>query len=156
MTVTWTAGSPHSEIPGSKPARGSSGLIAACYVLHRLLAPRHPPYALFATSLMPCLAACIPIHLNCQRTEKDAKSVFNISIICVSADQKGLVFTSSAGISLRDLLILLGPLRKEVIQPQVPLRLPCYDFTPVADLTVDGSFPEGLGRRCRVKPTPMV
>jgi hypothetical protein len=31
-------------------------------------------------------------------------------------------------------------LRKEVIQPQVPLRLPCYDFTPVADLTVVGCF----------------
>ena len=32
-----------------------------------------------------------------------------------------------------------GPfLRKEVIQPQVPLRLPCYDFTPVADRTVVG------------------
>ena len=30
--------------------------------------------------------------------------------------------------------------RKEVIQPQVPLRLPCYDFTPVADLTVAGCF----------------
>ena len=29
-------------------------------------------------------------------------------------------------------------LRKEVIQPQVPLRLPCYDFTPVAELTVVG------------------
>jgi hypothetical protein len=27
-------------------------------------------------------------------------------------------------------------LRKEVIQPQVPLRLPCYDFVPVADPTV--------------------
>ena len=27
-------------------------------------------------------------------------------------------------------------LRKEVIQPQVPLRLPCYDFTPVANPTV--------------------
>ena len=27
-------------------------------------------------------------------------------------------------------------LRKEVIQPQVPLRLPCYDFTPVTDPTV--------------------
>ncbi len=26
-------------------------------------------------------------------------------------------------------------LRKEVIQPQVPLRLPCYDFTPVAKPT---------------------
>jgi hypothetical protein len=27
-------------------------------------------------------------------------------------------------------------LRKEVIQPQVPLRLPCYDFTPITDLTL--------------------
>ena len=27
-------------------------------------------------------------------------------------------------------------LRKEVIQPQVPLRLRCYDFTPVADYTL--------------------
>ena len=26
--------------------------------------------------------------------------------------------------------------RKEVIQPQVPLRLPCYDFTPVMNPTV--------------------
>jgi len=34
-------------------------------------------------------------------------------------------------------------LLKEVIQPQVPLRLPCYDFTPITNQTVDGSFPEG-------------
>ena len=27
-------------------------------------------------------------------------------------------------------------LRKEVIQPQVPLRLPCYDFTPIMNHTV--------------------
>ena len=39
-------GFPHSEIPGSKPACGSPGLIAACHVLHRLLVPRHSPYAL--------------------------------------------------------------------------------------------------------------
>ena len=32
----------------------------------------------------------------------------------------------------------VADLRKEVIQPQVPLRLPCYDFTPVADPTVAG------------------
>ena len=32
-------------------------------------------------------------------------------------------------------------LRKEVIQPQVPLRLPCYDFTPVAEPTVVACFP---------------
>ena len=28
--------------------------------------------------------------------------------------------------------------RKEVIQPQLPLRLPCYDFVPIADPTLDG------------------
>ena len=27
---------------------------------------------------------------------------------------------------------------KEVIQPQVPLRLPCYDFTPVTSHTIGG------------------
>ena len=29
---------------------------------------------------------------------------------------------------------------KEVIQPQVPLRLPCYDFTPIIGPTVDVCF----------------
>ena len=26
--------------------------------------------------------------------------------------------------------------RKEVIHPQIPLRIPCYDFTPIADPSV--------------------
>ena len=47
-------------------------------------------------------------------------------------------------------------LRKEVIQPQVPLRLPCYDFTPVADPTVVACLSCELAQRLRVKPTPMV
>lgn len=36
--------------------------------------------------------------------------------------------------------LLLDFLRKEVIQPQVLLRLPCYDFTPVIKPAFDGSF----------------
>lgn len=36
--------------------------------------------------------------------------------------------------------ILILFLWKEVIQPQVLLRLPCYDFTPVAKSTVEGSY----------------
>ncbi len=39
-------GLPHSEILGSMPACGSPRLFAACHVLRRLPAPRHPPYAL--------------------------------------------------------------------------------------------------------------
>ena len=40
--------------------------------------------------------------------------------------------------------------RKEVIQPHLPVRLPCYDFTPVTGPTFDGSLPKGLGHRLRV------
>ena len=32
--------------------------------------------------------------------------------------------------------------QKEVIQPHLPIRLPCYDFTPIANPTFDGSLPE--------------
>ena len=38
------------------------------------------------------------------------------------------------GVDLRTFVLLLH--RKEVIQPQVPLRLPCYDFIPVTSLTL--------------------
>ena len=34
-------------------------------------------------------------------------------------------------------------LRKEVIQPHLPVRLPCYDFVPIADPTFDGSLRKG-------------
>ena len=47
-------------------------------------------------------------------------------------------------------------LRKEVIQPHLPVRLPCYDFTPIADPTFDSSPPCGLGHWLRVLPTFVV
>jgi hypothetical protein len=36
-------------------------------------------------------------------------------------------------------------LRKEVIQPHLPVRLPCYDFVPIAGPTFDSSLPQGVG-----------
>src|SRR5438045_3026665 len=45
-------------------------------------------------------------------------------------------------------------LRKEVIQPHLPVRLPCYDFVPIASPTFDHSPPQnGLGHGLRVLPT---
>ena len=35
-------------------------------------------------------------------------------------------------------------LRKEVIQPQVPLRLPCYDLVPITQFIV-GAYPLAVG-----------
>ena len=44
-------GFPHSEILGSKGASPSPRLIAGSHVLHRRLAPRHPPYALSSLTI---------------------------------------------------------------------------------------------------------
>ena len=58
-------GLPHSEISGSKAICASPKHIAAYHVLHRLLTPSHPPFALRSLTLMstslfssqPCLIA---------------------------------------------------------------------------------------------------
>ena len=34
--------------------------------------------------------------------------------------------------------------RKEVIQPHLPVRLPCYDFVPIASPTFAHSLPQGV------------
>ena len=49
MEITFAdrkGGFPHSEMSGSKGARASPDLIAACHVFHRLSVPRHPSEAL--------------------------------------------------------------------------------------------------------------
>ena len=52
--------------------------------------------------------------------------------------------------------IVFGPLlRKEVIQPQVPLGLPCYDFVPITSLTLGHRLPCGLANALRAKPAFM-
>ena len=43
-------------------------------------------------------------------------------------------------------------LRKEVIQPHLPIRLPCYDFTPVIDFALGNLFLDQL----RAPPPSMV
>ena len=59
-------GFPHSEISGSTPVCGSPKLIAAYHVLHRLLVPRHPPYALSSLTLNPRI--CCPRGKASERT----------------------------------------------------------------------------------------
>ena len=51
--------------------------------------------------------------------------------------------TSSASALGRRMMhptLLLLPLRKEVIQPHLPIRLPCYDFTPVTGPALGSSL----------------
>src|SRR6266702_3448763 len=50
--------------------------------------------------------------------------------------------------------------RKEVIQPHLPVRLPCYDFTPITNPTLDAclssSKEQELAQRLQVLPTFVV
>jgi hypothetical protein len=70
---TLAGGFPHSEISGSKFARNSPELIAACYVLHRLLAPRHPPNALL------CLISTLSVTPSAHLHELTAKYVASLA-----------------------------------------------------------------------------
>src|SRR5690606_26904304 len=62
------------------------------------------------------------------------------------------IVTASVSVStLTAVTDLLTSSRKEVIQPQVPLRLPCYDFAPVTELAFGRSL---LAVRTRTSGTP--
>ena len=45
---------------------------------------------------------------------------------------------------------------KEVIQPHLPVRLPCYDFTPLTGHSFGASVPCGFGQRLREHQTRVV
>ena len=98
----YRSGFPHSDIPESKPACGSSRLIAACHVLHRHLLPRHPPCALsnltikFTQSTSAASGrmfnfryqACAWYRLltiNCQRNSMTYAPVHRELAVCISA-----------------------------------------------------------------------
>jgi hypothetical protein len=66
IMIPHRGGLPHSDTHGSKPARGSPWLFAACHVLHRLLAPRHPPDALLI--LKQCSPGSHPYERSPQKT----------------------------------------------------------------------------------------
>ena len=144
VTGLLPAGFPHSGISGSKVACASPKLFAACHALHRPLVPRHPPCALCTlTSLISF------IHLSVVKV----LSQQGILLPCCENLYTGRNEKLADHAFLRAWLLLL---RKEVIQPHLPVRLPCYDFTPLTRHTFDGSIPYGFSHRLRVPPTRVV
>ena len=143
----------------------SPGLFAAAHVLHRLLAPRHPPCALrllivkntlYATMefsrCTPALvrpnekAARMARSLKTQQYEKRrvrhcSRRARNRTICVPRARPKSgteqFIRTAEQPTGVKS----SGFPRKEVIQPQLPLRLPCYDFTPVTDHSLVSALP---------------
>jgi hypothetical protein len=142
--------------------------IAASHVLHRLLVPRHPPIALsnlttkmlastmhFSNNTHPRVArSALPISLPRCRLRTNAGMPWKTTAARLfSQDSTGCIQPVPPLTQLAPTARGGGLLRKEVIQPHLPVRLPCYDFVPIASPTFDGSLPKGLGHRLRVLPT---
>jgi hypothetical protein len=145
---------------------GSPRLIAAVHALHRLLVPRHPPCALTILTvivdnydarrrrgyngdlsvveqrasrplLWPC---CAVFKVRRGRNRRDSPAGLSklsstpglVDVLDAPRRPEGLEAGSHCELP-----------RKEVIQPHLPVRLPCYDFTPITSPTFDGSLPEG-------------
>src|SRR4051794_13451240 len=143
-------GFPIRRSRGLRLVSTSPGLIAAAHVLHRLSAPRHPPcalvlliekntfhhYGVFKVRADQRLApsAC-PSKLNSviDRGRRCSRRAGHRTV-------RGTIDEPATAPGVR----APGFPRKEVIQPQLPLRLPCYDFTPIIDPTFDGSLPQGV------------
>src|SRR5205814_9471206 len=65
---------------------------------------------------------------------KRSEDLFRPSSQCIDLELATSPFAMERPVACQVLL------RKEVIQPHLPVRLPCYDFTPIADPTFDGSL----------------
>jgi hypothetical protein len=165
-----TCALPHVGFPirrsrGQWMVSSSPGLIAAAHVLLRLLAPRHPPCALSLLIMKNTVVAAMEFSrcaagesrarrpargrsLKTQQRGTSRSTFFQASSSIgrpESSNESNACRSKSSGIP-----------RKEVIQPQLPLRLPCYDFTPITNPTFGGSLPCGLGHRLRVLPAFVV
>ena len=158
----------------------SPGLIAAAHVLHRLLAPRHPPCALVLLIRKEHVDVAMEFS-RCARVDR-ARAVYAVPASSLAlhegrtrstrarsfkAQQRAAWLASAIhtgergrrcsrrirssdveghephGINESDSLRSKssGFPRKEVIQPHLPVRLPCYDFTPIINPTFDGCLP---------------
>ncbi len=192
---------------------GSPQLFAVTHVLHRFLAPRHPPLALRSlertklfvrarrTSHDKMLVLALQFSrcdVRCMRSSQPTRGRLDtvappppingdgcteasrFRLLQNGREDKCVVFTRAgeaetyeparAGrrthqctnwvsrhrVIMRSPTMWNGLLRKEVIQPHLPVRLPCYDFTPITDPTFDGSLSCELGHRLRVLPTFVV
>jgi hypothetical protein len=70
-------------------------------------------------------------------------SNFSLTIFPSACCSQSSTQCSSSPTSTSSLTPQTSPLpRKEVIQPHLPVRLPCYDFVPVINPTLGSSFPK--------------
>ncbi len=88
---------------------------------------------------------CVDISTTTRTLSSRSNAIEVVSVPPMSNHRK--TFASEMASARNTPTYVSGPgemlLRKEVIQPHLPVRLPCYDFVPIADPTFDGSLHKG-------------
>jgi hypothetical protein len=103
-----------------------TNLLAPCLLLALLRLPQDNPLTL------PC-QVCHPfVSLNTRRVRQP------VPFVLESSPFSGLLCSTLSGSRLSPPPYFC--LRKEVIQPHLPVQLPCYDFVPVTSPAFGSSF----------------
>ena len=136
----YRAGFPHSDISGSKPACGSPKLFAACHVLHRLLAPRHPPYALSSLTIKLTPHVAIALHAGLHRSARHREC--------------GQVRLSTPLALPRAELAVFAP-RDLSSRNAMPSSFSCQRTPPCTSTAVKGS-PLPVGCEAGLEPPPQI
>lgn len=146
--ITSPAGDRASPRPGS-PIRtpwdhssvdNSPRPIAASHVLHQHLVPRHPPYAHRHephSHTRPCTQQnhAVTTSRTHATSHNDARHHYPpVNHHTSEPTTRVRPQRTQQYPNTRAACLLL---RKEVIQPHLPVRLPCYDFVPIASPTFD-------------------
>jgi hypothetical protein len=135
-------GLPHSEISGSQPASGSPEHFGA---KPRPSSARSARASIVCSSCLPSAPACgtlrhppateFPVSSSNASVGKVRRTAPSLSHECVCLQSVGLGWCLAAQLP-----------RKEVIQPHLPVRLPCYDFVPVATPALGRCLPKVSAR----------
>ena len=127
-------------------------LFAAYHVLLRLQEPRHPPYALILLSYISYTTPycnveyAYLISLNYVNERRKSFDLPKNSTRFEPTPESGAVVTNFENRAANTFIRISS--RKEVFQPHLPVRLPCYDLAPVI------GFALGRSLRSRTSGTP--
>ena len=153
MTGLQPAGLSHSDIRGSILVCKSPRLFAAFHVLLRLQEPRHPPYALILLYSYSFISSITELHTP-SLNKAHIQHHLTLSLNSVNERCKPGFAMHDIAVSLRyarwrcrflrsleqQYLYRESNSRKEVFQPHLPVRLPCYDLAPVTSFALGRSL----------------
>ena len=111
------------------------------YALYRLISERKQESLLVFPAIVPGTADFLKEPVLRHREASGA------STKCAERQERPLIDLGVDRLALGERSSTIGLPIKEVIQPHLPVQLPCYDFVPVTEPDLGACLPKGLAQR---------